>query len=82
MTEIVEYTGQLFGGPDDGNWITASVDVFPVTSVTQLWLDGIGQGKEASVVTIKGVYIWDNDKKYFTWKETSNEISRTKAPVG
>jgi len=45
-----EYSGQLIGGPDDGNFVTASKDKIPVVSTNEMWLDG--EGVDATVTII------------------------------
>ncbi len=75
MTDLSEYTGQLIGGPDDGNPVTASTKEIPAVSTTELWLDGKEEGKTPVLILWKGVYLW-NEAGYFTWKTESNELVR------
>ena len=63
-----EYTGQLLGGPDNGNFVTASLPEIAVVSTTELWLDGVGEGKTINIIIIKGRYIWKENSGRFVWK--------------
>lgn len=71
---IKEYSGLLFGGPDDGNHVEASTNEIPVTSTTELQLDGKGVDKAVSIVVVKGSYIWSEESRLFIWTEESNNI--------
>lgn len=61
----IEYTGQLIGGPDEGNLVTSTVPHIDCWSITSLWLDGYR--KRPDTQFIQGTYEWDEDKKYFKW---------------
>lgn len=67
------YTGQVFGGPDDGNFVSTSIPSFPVKNTIELWLDG--EEKNVTVVVTKGVYVWQPEKKYFIWQLINSECS-------
>ena len=54
---MTEYTGQLIGGPDDGNLITATVPEFGFEVTYRHWLDG--PIRPPSEQTIRGRYVWD-----------------------
>jgi uncharacterized protein (DUF2249 family) len=71
---IIEYTGQLMGGPDDGNLITASVSEFPAKDTLELWLDGLD--KSVTVFETTGKYVWENTEKgyCFVWKLDDTKI--------
>lgn len=71
---LTEYTGQLFGGPDDGNILTTSVEVVPAVSTVMMWLDG--EDKDATIVITKGQYVWDSRKHYFIWKLESSTLTK------
>lgn len=76
-----EYTGRLVGGPDDGNIVTSPLAVIPVTSTTEIWLDGKGDDKTVSIVVLKGNYLWDAAESLFIWQATSNRIFTKKAEL-
>lgn len=68
-----EYTGQLIGGPDNGNLVTASKERIPVTSTTELWLDG--EGSESTYLLVdKGEYVWQHEERYFKWVEGKGTV--------
>lgn len=69
-----EYTGQLIGGPDDGNIVTSTTMRIPTVGTTELWLDGTGRGKSAFVIITRGFYLWNQDKGYFTWQLVGSDI--------
>jgi hypothetical protein len=68
MTEIKEYTGQLVGGPDEGNFVTATVDRFPIKAEYTLWLDGPDNTPSSFIV--EGTYIWQPQRvvPVFKWE--------------
>lgn len=61
-----EWTGQLDGGPDDGNLISASVERFWCEVTTRSWLDG----RDGLVAewTVKGHYVWHEPSGTFKWE--------------
>lgn len=68
-----EYEGQLVGGPDDGDLVTASTNIITVISTTELWLDGTKEGAAVTVITDKGAYVWQPVEGTFSWvQESSN----------
>ena len=71
---MVEYAGELSGGPDDGNLVTSSVTEIPVVSTTEMWLDGIGNSKTISILEKKGIYAWNPETESFIWMEISNTM--------
>lgn len=74
MTVIKEYTGQLMGGPDNGNLVTSSVDRIPTVSTIALWLDGRKEGATVDIIITTGTYIWNNEQGHFLWQLTESEI--------
>lgn len=76
-----EFTGQLIGGPDDGNFVTASLAEIPVVSTTELALDGDKEGADTSIIVIRGRYIWQEDKQYFIWQQVSCQVYSKKAEM-
>ncbi len=66
MTEIVQFTGQMIGGPDDGNMVTASVRSVQTSQITTHRLDG--PDGNIVIVTVEGTYEWDETTRYFRWK--------------
>lgn len=60
---MTEYTGQLIGGPDEGNLITATVPEVPFEVTYRHWLDGAD--KPVCETTIRGTYAWDG--RVFRW---------------
>jgi len=64
---LKEFTGQLIGGPDDGNYVTASTARIPVTHTIKMWLDGKEEGKTVSISVTEGVYLWQADNHTFKW---------------
>lgn len=69
-----EYTGQLMGGPDDGNFVTASTEKVTVVSTIELWLDGEDEDKTVDIVVTKGFYIWDSKAGYFGWQLGTSQV--------
>jgi len=67
-----EFTGQLIGGPDDGNFVTASKSVVAVTSTVELALDGVNA--DISIVVTQGNYVWNPESKYFEWKLIGSQV--------
>jgi hypothetical protein len=62
---MTEYTGQLVGGPDDGNLITATVPDFRCEVVYRQWLDG--PDRPVSETIVRGTYVWDESASTFRW---------------
>lgn len=60
-----DYTGQLIGGPDDGNVITANTHRVHFEQQTWHWLEG--QFNMPSVNRVTGVYVWDIYRGVFVW---------------
>lgn len=60
------------GGPDNGNFVSASVPEIHTVEMISLWLDGIN--KNNTVVITKGVYIWDESVKLFQWKLKGSSV--------
>jgi hypothetical protein len=71
---ITEYTGQLVGGPNEGNMVTSSVKEIPFADMIRLWLDGID--KEPTCVVTNGTYIWSDEDGCFNWKLTGSVVLR------
>lgn len=63
---MAEYTGQLIGGPDDGNLITATVEIVPFRCEYVYNLDGLDG--PATFHRVVGEYIWDATNGFFRWK--------------
>lgn len=59
----MEYTGQLIGGPDNGNLITSTVPEFRCEVAFRWWLDG--DDRSVCDQTIRGTYVWDG--RVFRW---------------
>ncbi len=62
-----EYAGPLVGGPNDGEFVEATVTRIPITNTSLLWLDGVREDTKVVSKRITGVYIWDSDKQCFKW---------------
>ncbi len=69
-----QYFGQLLGGPDDGNFVTASTNMIPVTSTTEMRLDGDGEDKVVTIIVAKGVYVWQDVSKEFLWQFSNSNV--------
>lgn len=67
-----EITGQLIGGPDDGNLVSATVPEIPVRDKTTLWLDGIEE--KPTIVETVGTYIWNDERGCFLWKPSYSNV--------
>jgi hypothetical protein len=68
----MEYTGQLRGGPDDGNLVTSTERVFAFKATYASWLDGLKE--EPVVVNVRGTYTYvdvDRGGPFFRWERTS-----------
>ena len=63
---VAEFTGQLIGGPNDGNLVTSSVARIPYECEDRWWLDG--SDSPPTIAVTRGTYIWDEDKNYFKWE--------------
>jgi hypothetical protein len=76
MSEITEYTGQLIGGPDHGNFVTASVDRIKCRDTLVLWLDG--ENSSPSTEITDGTYIWQPNEPipHFKWELAGNGFSK------
>lgn len=58
------FTGQLIGGPDNGNLVTSDTATFNHETVSVSYL----QGKdEPTIVVTKGRYVWDAEQYIFVW---------------
>lgn len=68
MITISEYTGQLMGGPEDGNLVTSSVTRIPVSHTSTLWLDGKNDTKIPIEQKTEGTYIWNENEGHFKWE--------------
>lgn len=68
MLVVDEYTGSLVDGPDSGNFVTSSVQVIPVKSTVEVWLDGNIPQKTSRVTIVEGVYRWNSEKHLFKWE--------------
>lgn len=71
-----EYTGQLIGGPDDGNYVTATRPLIVIKFVTTMWLDGLSHAPQR--FTITGEYVWNDAEAIFEWK-TDTTVRTTSA---
>jgi hypothetical protein len=67
MEDIKEYCGPLIDGPNDGEFVEATVTRIPVAHTSLLWLDGVRDDAKAVSQHIAGTYIWDSDKHCFKW---------------
>jgi hypothetical protein len=63
---VTEYTGQLVGGPDEGNLISSTVERVPFQCRYTYWSDG--PAKMPSSFTVHGDYVWNEDDGVFEWK--------------
>lgn len=73
------YSGYLVGGPDDGRFVETAITAIPAQSTTELWLDGKDDPDTVTnLVVIKGVYLWNERRKYFKWHQESIEFYRKK----
>lgn len=61
-----EYTGQLIGGPDEGNLVTATAQMIFTEVVYRHHLEGPHQPPEE--VTIFGWYTWNEGRGCFLWE--------------
>lgn len=70
----MEYTGQLIGGPYNGNWITATVTEFAHIATYQSELDG--PHSKQYITTVSGTYCWNETEKIFRWNlgRTTNRV--------
>lgn len=66
---IREYTGELVGGPDGGNRVSASTSRIKTETSTEMWLDG--EHKPSSIVVQTGSYYWNENLKLFKWQAES-----------
>jgi hypothetical protein len=71
---VAEYTGQLIGGPDDGNLVTATVEVVPFRCEYVHHLDGLDG--PATFCRVVGEYIWDVTSHSFKWKLYGSSAGR------
>lgn len=65
---LQEYTGNLRGGPDAGNYVTATTKHIKVVSSIEMWLDGEEEDKNVNLAITRGVYTWQQEQGYFTWE--------------
>lgn len=75
-TVMVEYSGRLIGGPDDGETLTTTVPEIIITNTMEMWLDGKEPGKALDIVVTEGRYIWMDRYKHFEWKLVSSNRYR------
>lgn len=68
---MVEYSGPLMGGPDDGNIVTTSTDKIPVKNTCEMWLDG--ETKDATLIEQSGYYMWDVTGNFFMWNSLESK---------
>jgi len=61
----MEYQGQLWGGPEHGNVVSATVERFRCDQYTLLFLDG--NHEEPSRTRTSGWYEWHDDQQRFNW---------------
>jgi hypothetical protein len=59
------YRGQLLGGPDDGNFVDATVETIKFKAEYFWALDG--EDGFNSRQTVFGRYVWDPEKEAFIW---------------
>jgi hypothetical protein len=78
---MYQFNGILIGGPDDGNSVTATQNRIPVTSTTELWLDGKGKDSSVSIIETHGEYIWDEDSHNFIWHFKYNKVFIKKVEI-
>lgn len=71
---LTEITGQLIGGPEDGNLVSSTVERIYIEDTTKSWLDGTEQGKLPVIVVTTGYYIWQQDRGYFKWELEGTRI--------
>lgn len=67
IAEMTEYAGYLVGGPNDGEFVEATVTRIRVANTSLLWLDGVSENTSAKSQRILGTYIWDSDSRHFKW---------------
>jgi hypothetical protein len=67
-----EYSGMLIGGPNDGEPVTASTKMIPVTHTVELKLDG--EGTTSTFITTRGQYIWQ-EAGYYMWQRAHVDIT-------
>lgn len=61
-----EYIGQLWGGPQHGNLVSATVKKFRYSATQLMYLDG---PRERPVeIQVEGSYRWNADKGVFDWE--------------
>lgn len=60
-----EYIGQLMGGPDDGNMVSATTREIRCEVLYRHWLDG--PGSDSSELIVRGIYTWDGEAGCFRW---------------
>ncbi len=63
------YSGELVGGPSDGNTVSTTVPRIPVKVSTEMWLDGLS--RPSSVVSETGSYYWSERHQNFKWHNES-----------
>lgn len=81
MLTLTEYTGELRGGPDDGNYVTTSIERIPVVATVDLYLDGKGPDKIVTQTVIEGNYVWNSDANFFGWDMHSVAYYKRKPEV-
>jgi hypothetical protein len=76
---MTEFTGQLIGGPNEGNFVTASVSEIRFIYYTSSYLDG--PECQSFRHYIEGIYKWDDNEKCFRWNEIINKTNETLSPI-
>jgi hypothetical protein len=66
VTETIEYTGLLVGGPKSWESVTTIKPRFKVQEITSLWLDG--EEEKPTIQTTEGTYIWNEKESIFEWE--------------
>lgn len=65
------YSGQLIGGPDNGNFVSASVSSFTIEYTLRSWLDGPKQ--LPAIHKVRGKYVWNRKEGIFEWTGGNGE---------
>lgn len=79
MSGVIEFEGPFVGGPDDGNIYTTSKERIAVFTTSKIWLDGISNDKDITVIETHGYYVWRESHNDFIWvRESADVYKQTK----